>query len=1212
MIRATSPVSIALLSRFCRSHSVTLPTAFKLAWSLVLQIYNGSDSACFGYLVSGRDNLGTDGHMKDNAFGALANILACRCDLSGTIGSLLNTIHRDSLSDLEHQYCSLAHIQRNLDSSKLANQQPLFNTILNFQVHPNTASSESSIELCKFYVYEPTEYSCVVDIVATGECFEISLTHRTSSISRGQAENIAEAFLTALGALVQSLVTMPVKGINLFGQGHSKQVWAWNRIVPPRVDMCIHDVVSRNAAAYPHSSAIESRDAIFTYEELDVATTQLASHLAHLGVGPGSIVPLCFAKSAWTIVSLLAVLKAGGAFVLLDPNHITPGRTGGIIRDTGPKLLIAGGQRESLLLTSTIASTTTAPGVLVVDKDCMSRIGLCSSCILPHSRNPSLVSPQDPAYIFFTSGTTGTPKGSVNTHSGFCTAAASWWKRTGLSNRSRVLQYASYTFDACLSEILTVLLFGGCVCVPTEEERTENIVGAINEARVDVALLTPSVARLITPTEVPALEILFLCGEAVTKADAAHWKGHVKLANSYGPSECGVATTVNECILDDTTNIGRPTDSLCWIVDPENHERLVPIGAVGELIIEGHIVANGYLNDEAKTAESFIKPPEWLSRKRLESGQQVLDRVYKTGDLVRHNSDGSIKFIGRKDTQSKLHGQRMELGEVEHHVLSQSFVVRAVAVEVIEPEVCQRRQALAAFFTWSGTVANSVPGIPDDSNMFLDLPDDIAIHLQALQDSLTNALPSYMIPTLFVPLSAFPLSPSKKLDRRALRSAAAKIPVARLCQYSLAGVSTGRQAPKSDTEKTLHRAWVETLGSPPEMIDRNTSFFRAGGDSLNAMRLVSTARHKYGLILSVATIFEHPRLCDMAARVVFHDRGQESDTSTPETQVEAFGLLPRDHSVDSLVSIAAVQCQVRQESVLDLYPCTPLQEGLMAISVDKKGAYLRQNIYRIPKTLNVDRLKRAWEVVVTAHPILRTRIVSIDSIETVGCLQVVLDDQITWLHPTCSRGQYLADDLDLPVTWGSPLNRFAILAPAHLNDNHAYLVWTVHHAVFDEWSLRLTMEQLEQAYHDETLPTVLPFNRFIKYTTNSEDVTCAAFWAEELGGNVPVTLPQLPSNGYVPRLGDCDERIIDLARETGQHITTPILLRASWALVTGRYAATEDIVFGASVHGRSAAVPGIDKINGPTMATVPVKESTSGGNSPSQASLNAFRHRPPR
>ncbi|GAB1318076.1 hypothetical protein MFIFM68171_08286 [Madurella fahalii] len=1176
-----SPVSIDSLNRFCQSNNITLPTVFKLAWSLVLRAYTGSDRVCFGYLVSGRDCLDPDG--KENAIGAFANILTCRADLSNTLASVLSDIQQDSLSDLQHQYCSLAHVQRTVSSRKLADQQPIFNTILNFQVHSPGAAAESSIKLKAEYTDEPTEFSCVIDIAVRTKDLQISLAHWTSLVCRKQAENLSSAFAAALAAILQSPGAMPANRTSLFSESHSKQIWSWNSIVPSRIDMSIHEVVSGHAAARPTTPAIESWDASFTYGQLNEAATILSHHLAHLGVGVGSIVPLCFERSAWTIVSMLAVLKAGGAFVLLDPKHISADRTAGIIRDTRATLLVAG-EKESTLLPAKVTVRTT----VIVDGECMSTISSCPACHQHREGSlqggkPITSSSRNPAYIVFTSGTTGKPKGSVTTHSAICTAAAAHGKRVGLSRETRVLQYASYTFDACLAEILVVLLFGGCVCVPAEQKRTDDIAGAINEMMVNLAILTPSVARILTPADVPTLETLVLAGEAMSAADLVRWRGHVRLINAYGPSECSIACTMNPVVLDDPSNIGKAAGSVCWIVDPEDTERLVPIGAIGELVVEGFAVASGYLNDEARTVEVFIEPPSWLAGRRLDSGQ-VSGRLYKTGDLVRFNSDGSIRFICRKDTQSKIHGQRIEFGEVEHHLLSRCAEMGAVAVEVIEPDARQRNQTLAVFFTFDEVGDNTCPHAPPvegyDSGVFLDIPDNVTPRLQLVRDSLADVLPSYMVPTMFIPLSTFPTTLSGKLDRKFLREAAAKFPASLLNRYSLS-VVLSQQAVETKAEEMLQSAWAKVLGAPLETIGRETSFFRLGGDSLGAMRLVSIARNDYGLDFTVADIFKHPRLCDMAA-LIDRDRGENNGVQSMAA-IMPFTLLGEAEAVDRLVSVAAMQCRVAKGRIFDLYPCTPLQEGLMTLSLEKKGAYFGQSVFLLPETLNVDRLKRAWDVVVAANPILRTRIINAD---TAGCFQAVLDDSITWLHPTCSKEQYLANDLNTPLAWGQPLNRFAVLAAA--GSEQALLVWTAHHALFDRWSRNLIFEQLEKAYYGEALPSVVPFNHFIAYIASRDDAACAAFWTAQLVGDA-ATLPQLPSSTYNPRAESRHERVVDIVSRTESHTTIPTILRAAWALAIGRYADAEDIVFGASVSGRSAAVHHIDRISGPTMATVPVK-----------------------
>ncbi|KAK0630903.1 hypothetical protein B0T17DRAFT_234637 [Bombardia bombarda] len=1188
LVRVDSSVSVGILSQYCQAHNITLPTFFKLVWSLILRAYCGSDRVCFGYLVSGRDVLNTED--QQNAIGAFVNILTCRSDLSQTLQESLKGVQEDSLTDLEHQYCSLAHVQQRLGSKKLIDQQPLFNTILNFQVQTpddDSSNAESSISLVADHTTESTEFSCVVDICICGERLDISLAHRTTLISPGQADNIANAFTAGMQAILQAPITKPAKQLDLFGEIHKNRVWAWNRTVPPRVDTCIHDIVSRHALSHPEASAVESWDAAFTYQQLDEITTVLGHHLVHLGVQVGSIVPICFERSAWTIVSLMAVLKAGGTFVLLDPKHISIDRTAGIIQDTAATILLAG-KNESILLSDIIS--TQPISIVTVSLDAIAAVKGCTDCsqrriLEGSSLGRMTVSPQTSAYIVFTSATTGNPKGSVTAHSAFCTAAAAYGKRAGLSRNTRILQYASYTFDACLAEILSILLFGGCVCVPTEQQRTDDITGALNQTRANFAILTPSVARLINPTEVPHLKTLGLVGEAMSKSDILRWKDHTRMINAYGPSECSIACTLNDAVREDPANIGTSAGSLCWVVDPDDHNRLMPIGSVGELIVEGFSVSNGYFNNETKTAEVFISPPAWLMERRSDIGH----RVYKTGDLVRYNSDGSMNIIGRKDTQSKFHGQRIELGEIEQHLLSRSASFKAVAVEIIEPEARQRRQTLATFFVSSSVPEHQViddPTLHDASNLqdlFLDLQDDLTFQLQTLQTSLADVLPSYMIPSVFIPLKKFPLASSGKLNRKVLREEGAQISAARLNQYSLL-VATHESNLSNEIAKRLHLAWVEALGISPETINGDTSFFRVGGDSLSAMRLVSVARHNYGLGITVADIFKHPRLCDMAAIAqhnhISTDRGPD-ETAT----IKPFALLSQHNQLlEALVSKAAAQCETQKERILDLYPCTPLQEGLMTLSISRKGAYIGQSVFLLPKALDVDRLKRAWDVVVSANPILRTRIVNLEKDD---CFQAVLDESITWLHPACSKEQYLADDLNTSLTWGALLNRFAIITTSNADAN--YLIWTAHHALFDEWSQALIFQQLEHVYHGQEMSRPAPFNRFIAHIADIDDNACAEFWAAQMDGDTPATLPRLPSGAYSPKAESCHELVFDIARGVKSHITTSTVIRAAWALVIGRHAAAEDVVFGASVSGRSAPVNDIDRINGPTMATVPVK-----------------------
>ncbi|KAE8823753.1 hypothetical protein PTNB85_09878 [Pyrenophora teres f. teres] len=444
-------------------------------------------------------------------------------------------------------------------------------------------------------------------------------------------------------------------------------IWRWNSTVPETTERCIQDIFTEQIRARPNAPAICAWDGEMTYGKLDVLSTKLASHLVQLGVKPEDIVPLCFEKSMWTVVAMLAVLKAGGAFVPLDPDH-PASRHEEIFRQTGTKVLLTSAQYSAAWTSSSYYAVT------------VSGASLSQLPVAVDAPSP-LVKPENAAYIIFTSGSTGVPKGVVLEHTAVATSCLGHGRAFGITNLSRVLQFASYTFDACIAEIITTLLCGGCICVPSDSDRRNSLAKAISTMDVNWAFLTPSVARLLDPGLVPSLKILAIGGEQSSSADWNRWPGSVQKIHVYGPTECCIFCTgyTSKQGFEPST-IGTSVASVSWVVDPENHERLAPLGSMGELLVEGPILARGYLNDVNKTEAAFINDPAWLLEGyRGHAGRR--GRLYKTGDLVRYDVNGNLVYLGRKDSQVKVRGQRVELGEIEHHVRECLPEARQLAVE---------------------------------------------------------------------------------------------------------------------------------------------------------------------------------------------------------------------------------------------------------------------------------------------------------------------------------------------------------------------------------------------------------------------------------------------------------------------------------------------------------------------------------------------------
>jgi amino acid adenylation domain-containing protein len=347
---------------------------------------------------------------------------------------------------------------------------------------------------------------------------------------------------------------------------------------PSAIDACIHELVQKRGLTQPKAPAICAWNGTLTYAELDSRSSSFATYLGNKGVRPEIYVPLCMEKSSWVPVAMLGVLKAGGAFVLLDPSHPIQ-RMQDVCQAVEANMIIT--SRENAAKTSKLGLE-----VILADDN-------TDAWWKDHKFSKTMGTPDNAAYVMFTSGTTGTPKGAIIEHRSFCTSALAHSRAMGMDSGSRVLQFASYAFDASLIEILTTLIVGGCVCIPSEANRKRDLAGASCQLRVNFALFTPSLARVLEVHDFPMLETLVLGGEAVRADDVQKWAPHVRLFGAYGPTECAALCMVMPYEVGDAgidaSNLGREVGIACWVVDPHDHNRLSPAGTAGELLLDGSV-----------------------------------------------------------------------------------------------------------------------------------------------------------------------------------------------------------------------------------------------------------------------------------------------------------------------------------------------------------------------------------------------------------------------------------------------------------------------------------------------------------------------------------------------------------------------------------------------------------------------------------------------
>ena len=1145
------------LQKFCELHGVTMANVFHVAWALTLEAYTGSKDICYGYLISVRDPAIKD---VNRMVGYLVNMAVCRVVLSPDtpVMAVIRQVQKDLSKAQEHRHIALSEVMHALKLSGEA----LFNTCLSYRKIAPTMKAEKHdvfLEEHRPY-YDPTEYNLSINIEVSEQAAAIDLDYWIDCLSDSHAINVANSFFHALRNIVGHS-DEKLGQLNDVSEPDRRLIMSWNKMIPPTIHKTVHEVVSEQVALQPNKEAICAWDASLTFAELDTLAEKLAGYLRFCGVEPESFVCLCCEKSAYTPVTMLGVLKAGGAFASLDPIHPTEAL----------ELRIKDTQAKVILTSPCYNSLFDGMGLRVVSVDAAF---LDQLQLLPNRAIES-VGPSNPCCTIYTSGSTGKPKGVVLEHSALVTSAAAHGSVLGMDKGTRFLQYASYTFDNCLEETFTTLMRGGTVCVPSDHDRMNDVAGACTRLNANWIDLTPTVAMYLNPAEMQSIKYMSLGGEALTKAVVEVWGGEVEIHAQYGPCECSI-NSAHRIIYEkdiDPTSIGTSVGSVSWIVDLTDHNRLVPIGREGELLIEGPILARGYLNDKEKTAKAFIEDPEWAQayRPRIEnhSGSR---RMYKTGDLVRYNTDGTMDYCGRKDHQIKLHGQRIELGEIEYHVKPQLPPDWQFGVDLVAPSGLKMLALFACpqKYNSATTMGNTV----------LPMSTELQTIFRTLEVALAKSLPKHMVPSMYIPLASLPRSSSGKLDRKQLKALAQSLDENQIAMFRLAGKS-GRK-PSSEVEKTLAGLWENLLKLEAGSIGMDSQFFRMGGDSIAAIRLVTTARSK-GINLTVASIFRNAVFSEMCASAQLSDELTVDCNTLPAPR--PFELLPANIPADQVISEVSHLCNAEQLEVVDVYPCTPMQEGLIALSSKKPGAYVAQTTYRMTN-VNVEKFKNAWQAVVATENILRTRIVFTESL---GFLQTVVNKPIVWSEPEDLDHLFDAKEFQGAYSGGS-LSDYAVVKRG--DETGFFFVWTIHHALYDRWSVPMILQKVRTHYYEGSLaaPTKAPlFPQFIRFLLGQDKAESAKFWQSRLAGTMSPQFPTLPKPTYQPNATGRYLNFMPISRKPNAELTIPMLIRSAWGLTISAYSNSDDVAFGEIFSGRDTPLDGIEDMTGPAFATVPIR-----------------------
>ncbi len=834
-----------VLKHLSQQHGSTLFMILLAAWGAVLARLSGQVDLVIGTLSANRRQC-----ESEPPIGFFANTLALRIDLSGEPDTtqLLKRVRHSVLAAQAHQDSPFEQVVETMQRSRRLDYTSLFQVMFVWQ---NNEMGEWRLpnleEVSTEPRYDTVKFDLELNLSEKGDEIVGDLLYATVLFDRQTIERHV-GYLHAMLRAMAADARQPIATIDILAPAERECLLeTWNATESPyQTHLCIHQLFEAQVEHKPEATALVFEEQALNYAELNARANRLAHQLIELGVQPDTRVAICVERSPLMVVGLLAILKAGGAYVPLDPAYPSE-RLAYILADATPAILLADAVGRAALGEEALASLT------VLDPN-----------RLPQSpiTNPQVpeLSSRHLAYVIYTSGSTGTPKGVMIEHRGVVNLAQAQPAYFGVHTSSRVLQFASLSFDASVWEIFMALGCGASLYMPPDTVRRDRNELWDYLARYAITHVTLPPALLQDGENLPSLSTpltLILAGETPRATLLQTLIYQSLVFNAYGPTETTVCATTwfgSRGLSGEVVPIGRPiANTRVYLLD--KHGQPAPLGVVGELYIGGVGVARGYLNRPELTAERFLTDP-------FNNSENA--RMYKTGDLARYLPDGNLEFLGRNDHQIKIRGFRIELGEIETRLVE-------------HPQV---REA-AVFTLGEGTDKRLIAYVVAE-------PDEQLA--RTLHSHLAAKLPEYMMPAAFVRLDVLPLTLNGKIDRRALPA-----------PNDEAFAHQAYEAPQGEIETVLAGIWAELLNV--EQISRHDNFFAFGGHSLLAIRMINRIRTTLGVEILFPTLFESPTVAKLAQHVLRLD-GSQGDSFSVLLPIQPKGTRPPLFCIHSAIGLS--------------------------------------------------------------------------------------------------------------------------------------------------------------------------------------------------------------------------------------------------------------------------------------------------------------------
>ncbi|WP_315718978.1 MULTISPECIES: non-ribosomal peptide synthase/polyketide synthase [unclassified Bradyrhizobium] len=1125
------------LQQFATRERITLNTLVQAAWAKLLRRQTGQDTVCFGVTVSDRP---ADLVGAEDMVGLFINTLPMidREHPQQSVGDWLRDLQDLNLALREHGWMPLADIQR------LAGRagHPLFDSILVFENYPvdqALKTNRGQLRASRTRILETSNYPLFVSVGLDGE-LRLVFNFQRRHFEERQIGRLQTAFV----ALLASISGDAANAVGRIAGDDPEDLAMLARVNDTVTTKQSAGVVAQceaQAARAPDAIAIVHGDETISYGELNARANRLARRLMLQGIGPDVVVGLALERGVPMMVALLAVLKAGGAYLPLDPDYPAE-RLAHMLGDSGARLLLT-----QATLQERFAPVLEGSGAEAWLLDAAVGEGSGDAANLDIA-----IDPENLVYVIYTSGSTGLPKGVMVRHGAVANFLATMAERPGIAREDRVLGLTSLSFDIAVLELWLPLTHGAQIVLADRATAHDPAALKAVVVRHGVTMIqaTPSSWRMLLDHDGAGTWLGEGCrvlsgGEALAPDLARRLTAlGGEVWNLYGPTETTVWSARHRLdAADPSPMIGAPIgNTTLYVLDGDLN--LAPVGVAGELFIGGEGLARGYWNRAALSAERFIPDPFGSAGQRL----------YRTGDLARWRGDGVLEHVGRADHQVKIRGHRIELGEIEARLRAEPGVRDSV---VVAQELGGSRQLV-------GYVSG-----------------DDALDGAGLRAALGAVLPDYMVPSRVMVLPQLPLTPNGKIDRKALPQPDAR------------PADAQRVAPRNPTEAALATIWAELLQHDEVGVTDN--FFELGGDSIISLQIVGRAR-RAGLALEPRDVFRHQtieqlaplcRAISDAQRMPVVARGTLSGLTDQE--LAQLGL--DWDRIEDIYPLSPMQQGMLFHSLRDagsgVY-VNQISVEIRGLNVERLRAAWQDASARHPmlrtgflwRELSGSPLQAVYRQAIVPFEIEDWRGQMIDETRLAAALAGERDAEFDLAQP--------------------PLQRVRLL---RVDDDCHRLIWTYHHILMDGWSSARFIGEILQLYAGRTLAPGTPqYRDYVAWLVAQDAMAAERFWREQLAGfDQPTQLAdafgarRYDAHGHRRCYTRLDEgATADLkAFARRERITLNTLIQGVWTLLLQRFTGQHTVTFGATVAGRPAGLDGAEQMIGLFINTLPMIETPS-------------------